>query len=367
MSRRNHTYFNVELINGNSYLKNCIKGVKNEPKGFKCTFCKKKSLNPSNNANATKTNAKTNSKLNQKTFLYFENLYGHLDSLKHRGNSKLTLKELEEALIYLKTSKSQGSPPNTDTKTSESVSDTKSPSCKQTDPMELETFYDQEICEEVLFRFRVARFILINDLPFSFADKFSKFLKNLYTLYPQETLENFTVNRKHITHIASNCISPYVKDKYFSLLESTPFSISLDCGTAKGNVEYLAVNARYLDSSSSTKSTTKLLGIVEMKDSATGKTLNNLVHELLFKGEEEERRKENIMGVSSDGAANMLAKNKGFASRLKQTVKHLLIIHDFCHIWNLILKACLKKFPQNYVNIVNRISSTFSQSPQKAA
>ena len=63
------------------------------------------------------------------------------------------------------------------------------------------------------------------------------------------------------------------------------FSISLDEGSAKGTITYLAVNPRYLSSIEATKTTIKLIGLLQLGDSTTGKTLHDTINTFLFEGD----------------------------------------------------------------------------------
>ena len=68
-------------------------------------------------------------------------------------------------------------------------------------------------------------------------------------------------------------------------LTEYPFSISLDEGSVKGSITYLVVNARYLPSIEATKTTTKLIGLLQLGDSTTGKTLHDTINTFLFEGD----------------------------------------------------------------------------------
>ena len=133
-------------------------------------------------------------------------------------------------------------------------------------------------------------------------------------------------------------------------METTPFSISLDAATASNNIEYLAINARYMSSTDvnetiETNSTTKILGLIKLGSSSTGRPLFELVENYLFNNERGQRRKHNLMGISSDHASNMISSgNKSLSSRLAldSNLQHLVIMHDLSHALNLVLKNSLK-------------------------
>lgn len=90
------------------------------------------------------------------------------------------------------------------------------------------------------------------------------------------------------------------------ILEDTPYSISVDEGN-KGKANYLVISAGYFNSPKETKTTTQLLGLIELSDSSTGLNLYELVNDFLFKGDEGLQRRNNLMGISTDHATNMIS------------------------------------------------------------
>ena len=88
----------------------------------------------------------------------------------------------------------------------------------------------------------------------------------------------------------------------------------------------------------------------------------------MFSGLEGQIRRRNLIGIATDGSSNMISKkDKGVTNRFQQDLPYLLVTHDFCHCFNLILQSCIDKFPTKYVKMVKQIVSVFSQSPQKTA
>jgi len=224
---------------------------------------------------------------------------------------------------------------------------------------------------QTYFRFEVTNFIIQNNLPFNFADKFAKFLKQLLQTHTVDALQNFSVNTKHITRIASQCIGPSLQEKYLKMLSQTFFSLSLDEGSVKGSIEYLNVSARFFDTDSSERTVTKLLGVLQLNGSSEGKTLYDLVESFLFNGPDGKLRKEKLIGIATDHGSNMISSKaidgKGVTNRFKADLPYLIIIHDFCHALNLVLEQCLEAFPTEFTKIISKIASIFSRSPNKTA
>ena len=86
-------------------------------------------------------------------------------------------------------------------------------------------------------------------------------------------------------------------------MTATPFSIVLDGSSAVGNIEYLAVSARYLPSNQSSETIIKLIGLLELGDSSTGATLYKAVSSFLFSGDYGRQRRRNLLGIASDHAS----------------------------------------------------------------
>jgi len=148
---------------------------------------------------------------------------------------------------------------------------------------------------------------------------------------------------------------------------TSPFSISIDEGSIKGNTEFLAVSSTYFKDQGSIETQTKLIGLIELEGSRTGETLYDKITQLLFSGERGEMRKKNMMGVASDVASNMIStKSAGVTNRFQNDYPYIIVSHDFCHILSLVIKYSLKEFPKKYVSIVNKISKKFSQSIQNS-
>jgi len=77
-----------------------------------------------------------------------------------------------------------------------------------------------------------------------------------------------------------------LKSKYLHILEDQAYSIALDAGTAEGNEEYLAINARYFESEDATSTKTSLLGLLPFMGSATGESIYKMLTDFYLKDEE---------------------------------------------------------------------------------
>jgi hypothetical protein len=217
------------------------------------------------------------------------------------------------------------------------------------------------------FRFEISNFIVQNNLPFSLCERLASFIQSLVHTHSNSTLLSFTANRKHVTGYISDAIAPLLKEKYFKILETSPFSISIDEGCAKGNVQYLAVNARFLPHTESVKTKTKLIGLIAMGTSSSGKTVFDEVYKLLFSDKEgAERRKQNFIGISTDATSAMISKKEaGATNRLLSQFEQLIVVHDYCHALNLVLEKSVLSFPEYYFTMVKKIVASFHIRPKR--
>jgi len=309
-----HRLFKCQLFQGNQYLLATILKVEGEAYKFNCKACNKE--------------------------LFFENLISHLSSKGHKKTTKPNI--IAAAINHILTQSSDG------------ISDTniknindKNMEIESSDPKESQTtiqnFHSRQVMDqsdeliflnedeidvpqndntsfenlfstngvridkEIYFRFQIMSFILQNNLPFSSSRKIVDLIKEIIITHSFTKLQTYTMNKNHATKIARNCIAPYLKQKRLEDLNKSPFSIAVDEGTAKGNVTYLAISARYFANEEDVTTTTKLLGLIEMATSSTGETLYTLIRNFLFSGNEGLERKENFIGISSDHASNLIS------------------------------------------------------------
>lgn len=352
--QRYYCNFKEDLIKKNLYLFKNILKVEDSRK-FKCKAC--------------------SSFFGKEVILFFENLDMHLGSATHEktATNKTLKDDLGAAKLYLDSQKN----------VNERLQDEKT-EIKEDRTMEEEEAEDEEFEKKVnnqqtepelliqnnqiYFRFQVTNFILQNNLPFKFADEFAKFLTLLFKTHDFESLSKFNLNKKHITKIANQCIGPHVQNSYLKKLEDTFFSISLDEGSIQGRIEYLMITARFFETNDSERTTTKLLSVLELEGSRTGETLHKFVENFLFTGFQGRKRKNNLIGIATDHAPNMISeRDAGITNRYFQELPYLVITHDLCHALNLVFENAVEAFPNKYRRIVTKIASAFSRSPNKTA
>ena len=339
-NERRYSQFKDLVVKGNSYLQSNILKVEDSKK-FKCTSC--------------------STFFGKETILFFENLQSHLQSGSHKKSIKAEEKDkLSEAISYLQSQNSkQPSQPNDEAPQ------------ERIEEENIDNLPNQNLTKnnnQITFRFEVTNFIIQNNLPFNFAENFSAFLKKLLQDYTPDALLQFSIKNKHVTNIASKCIASSIQERYLKTLKSTFFSLALDEGSMKGTIEYLNISARFFDKDDSERTVTKLLAVIQLDGSKTGKTLYDLVQAFLFTGSDGKERKKKLMGIATDHGSNMIsAVNAAVTNRFQSDLPYIIVVHDFCHALNLILEDCIKSYPMEFQKIVRNISSMFSRSPSRTA
>jgi len=254
---------------------------------------------------------------------------------------------------------------------SQEKSKTKKPSSKKSDPFPNEVILDifsKFSCPaNSYFRFKIANFILKNGLPLSLSEDLGLLVNSLAQKLSNENLVTFHTSRYYTTKFC-NSICESLQLAYFKKLANEHYSLAIDVGTSEGNEEYLAVTARYFDSAEAVTTTTTLLGLLPLKGSTTGENKFNVLTNFLFAGKEGVLRKSKLVGVSTDGAPNMISKNfAGVTNKLLVEAPNIVVTHDLCHVFNLVNKKCINSFPKKYQDIISNICSTFAASPKKCA
>jgi len=283
MSRR-HTKVPEGALKGNIYLSKNFELDKDDDTKVFCKICKDN--------------------------LYYENLFGHLEVHIGYQQSKEEKNEIIKGIDYLNSLKknqrsslrSSGSKiknlqlskddsvqikkkvtrknKKLDEKNKEADTLSNSSDIRSESITEFPNIADENL--EMHFRFEVTDFLLSNNLPFSLANKLSPFLRKLATNHTSAELSMFTINDKNVSKIAHECIGKTLKLKYQQNLAMTPYSISLDAGTAANNCEYVGINIRFLQQITKSEEVllapvTKTIALQKLGTSATGKAFFDLL------------------------------------------------------------------------------------------
>ena len=387
MSKRRHTKAPEGLLSGDTYLSENITIHDKDRSRIYCKLCKND--------------------------LYYENLTQHMQSI-HLNTKKLDKDQesITRAINYLESQKRQSrtskSPSQNQNKSDMSAEEEKSSSKKvlrKTKSKEEEIKSNEmadesdlgsgvlELIEELpnanseqerlnrqkKFRFYITSFLLANNLPFSLGSRLTEFIKALLNEFSRQELGFFTASDKHISSIAIDCIARSLKEKYQNVLTTSPYSISLDAGTALNNTEYVGINIRFLqflDQPSDIQypmkiiPTTKTIALTKVGVSATGEAFFKMLEQTIFSKGDLSQIKANFMGIATDHASNMISNGvNSLTSRIKDSpgLSHLVVVHDLPHALNLILKHSIKEFDDTSVPFIEKVTSHIVRSPQRSA
>ena len=224
----------------------------------------------------------------------------------------------------------------------------------------------QRSTDPIHLKFEIVSYLIAHNLPFSFAESLLDFVQSVQSKYETETVNRTRIYDENVIFIARDCIASDIKEKIRAQMRTSSFSIAVDGGHDKFGKSFLAVSVRYFPQTNSIQPQTKLYGLIEMGESSTGEVLYNKVNELLFSGNDGQLLKKNFIGNCTDGAPNMISeKDKGLSNRLKRDNPHIVITHDYCHCYNLIIQEGLAQFPAKIIAIITSMSSHFRRSSQR--
>jgi len=220
---------------------------------------------------------------------------------------------------------------------------------------------------EAYFRYEISSFILKPGLPISLSESLSSLINTLAEKLTLDNLRTFQTTR-YYTLIFNNSICESLQQSYLGILSNEKYSLAIDTANSQGNEEYLAINARYFATEDSLTTSTTFLGLLPLKASFSGETIFTILNNFLFTGDEGYARKKNLLGISTDGASNMISKGAaGVTNRMSNDLPHLVVLHDLCHAFNLVIKNCPNTFPKVYRDNIANISSIFAHSAKKSA
>lgn len=217
--------------------------------------------------------------------------------------------------------------------------------------------------EELELTFIYGKFILENRLPFTIGKPLTGLVSFLSEHYSPSLLQGFSTSRQTMTKVAKT-LSGELKAKIFKQLQTSPFSLCIDAASDVYGAGYLSVCAKYWDEANPTEVTTKLIAVLPVTTSSTGLTFFNSICSHILDGEAIQN---NFMGICSDEAGNMMGPQQGVCYRLQQRFKHIIVVRDFCHLFNGVFKKAIKAFPDKIISLIKDICTHFSDSIQRAA
>lgn len=215
-------------------------------------------------------------------------------------------------------------------------------------------------------QFEIAKFLVENRIPFKLVDQLIPFIQHIYTSYGPSTVNSCDMSRTTVTKLVNHCINGSIKQEILKDLTHSPYSLAMDETTDAFGSSYMAICARYLPLkdpevfSSHKEPVTKLISIIKLKESKTAAAIYAKIKEEILS--QDPRLIDNLMGIVTDQGSNMVGRNKGLGTLMKEDVPHLVHFHDLSHIYNLICKKSIEVYPQSVYNCVTEICSHFNHS-----
>ena len=208
-------------------------------------------------------------------------------------------------------------------------------------------------------RIKITTWLLKFGIPLSKCEELINLMKGLLKEFGIDAINSLTMSSTTASKIARDCISASFKEEVFNDIQDRPFSLSFDESSDRYGPACLCTNVKYVKNG---KIHNRLLSLDQIGETSTGYELHNIVMNSIFKGKEN-LIKENLIGVCSDKGSNMISKlDKGLTNRINKELPHVLVVHDFSHLFNLVSSYSIKKFPPGPIDLIKAISSHFGYS-----
>ena len=182
-------------------------------------------------------------------------------------------------------------------------------------------------------------------------------------------LPNFNFDQRSISQLTQDCFSKVLTEELLDQLRKNFYFIIVDNATFGGE-NLSAIKVKYLDRQWSSELNhditlvhNKIISLTNLKDTSSGQTLNEIIHEKLFRDQDITK---SLVGFVLDNASNLKGDNFGLSSLLKKVGCIFLDICDPCHGLALSIKHSLKELPESIILFLQTISNHFS-SPQNKA
>ncbi|KAG1673887.1 Zinc finger protein 862 [Nymphon striatum] len=171
---------------------------------------------------------------------------------------------------------------------------------------------------------------------------------------------------KHSTSVQEfqQCMVEVINDRFKSDLGDSKFSIMVDESTDISVDQNMIIYVRYLEQSlGSYKPTSVLLDVCKLRDGATADQLKSSI---LCSLDTHHLNLDNLVGISTDGAAVMTGRKSGLVQRLKAENPTILATHCISHRLALASGQAADSVPYllKYQEIINSIYKYFENSPK---
>jgi len=210
--------------------------------------------------------------------------------------------------------------------------------------------------EKLTTKVILTKFIIQNNLPFSFAEELIKLFEELKHQNLLTKASNVKLTRKETAVIAKEGISKFLKKDLIIQMRQRPFSLILDEASDGFGKKFLLVLIRFLNIENLVFEE-KVHSLIEMGNSSTGKTIYDALKQEVLN---EEKICANFMGLCTDGASNMRSTgDNSLTSILTNEFPHIFSYHDVSHCLNLISKYSLCILPSNVKDFLLKSTQDF--------
>ena len=230
-------------------------------------------------------------------------------------------------------------------------------SCQETPNQSKIEEYSQKNMQRQTYEFKLAKFISCHNLSFSLIEPLTSFMKELSVDEIIRQSNFSSIDRTRARVIVNEGISMSIKSQLETKMDTSYYHLIIDEVSDRFGNGYLGISIRYLDTDLSPR--TRFYRLIKLKTDCTGEELHKILDEtVLFS----RIRENNLISIITDGAPAMAAENKGVATRIASSVKHLFWLHCTCHCFNLIIDKASSTCISNIITLVKEISATFAFS-----
>ena len=336
-----------EMMKIHPYMSKLIKDHPSDPQRFVCILCS------------------DNNKLNNEGMKEIVScqrgwLKRHFQSPTHNNylvmpDEKAWMEEINQFLGKKKAEEEVKSPK--DNQNAEEIKNDTQEKTIISQELESQTFPLSKVTETELL-LKIARFLIVNNLPFEAGPKLLDFVQEMISCYNINLIRKVHTSRPMITDLIRYGFGYTLQTQLFNQLKSSKFSIIFDGSSDIFGGKYLGILVRYLNSKKG-KVSTKIIAILEVKGNTTGESLYNMIRERFC--EFDKTILHNLIGLCSDNASNCISsKDAGCANRFIAEYPGVVHFRDLCHSYNLICEHSIKACPLYIIDFIKKICSHFN-------
>ncbi|KAJ1200812.1 hypothetical protein NDU88_004633 [Pleurodeles waltl] len=168
------------------------------------------------------------------------------------------------------------------------------------------------------------------------------------------------MHRTKCTALITSVLGPYFKDEMLKDIGSSPYSLLIDESTDIEVKKLLGICVKYF-SIKHKKLVSTFLGMLGLNQ-ACAEDIANAVFSLL---ESCNLETENLIGIGTDEASVMCAKQHSAFTLLRDKQPSLQLVRCICHSLDIIAKKAIRSIPSNVEFMIRETYNWFSTSPKR--